>query len=199
MKLEVSIGEAIDKYSILELKLKKIDDEYKKKEIKKELDVLSECIVYKETNEFYYHLLIYVNETIWDMTNDIKKRRMDDPQFSIISNKIFEYNQKRFRIKNWFNLLESSNIKEQKSYASMNCKIIIENKETIFDKIAEIHYLALEYDTIIFDTDYVDTIQRIFTIPTFIYDSNYVTNICIDLNTYTIPESENKEIFYTSR
>ena len=71
--------------------------------------------------------------------------------------------------------------------------------QTIFDKIAEIHYLALEYDTIIFDTDYVDIIQRIFTIPTFIYDSKYVTNICIDLNTYTIPESENKEIFYTSR
>jgi hypothetical protein len=72
MKLEVSIGEAIDKYSILELKLKKIDDEYKKKEIKKELDVLSECLIYKETNEFYYHLLIYVNETIDNNTNKTK-------------------------------------------------------------------------------------------------------------------------------
>ena len=33
MKIEVSIGEAIDKLSILELKLKKINNEEKKKEI----------------------------------------------------------------------------------------------------------------------------------------------------------------------
>ena len=37
MKLEVSIGEAIDKLSILEIKLLKIRDEKKKTEIKKEI------------------------------------------------------------------------------------------------------------------------------------------------------------------
>ena len=40
MKIEVSLGEAIDKYSILELKKKKITDVNKLIEIKKEIDVL---------------------------------------------------------------------------------------------------------------------------------------------------------------
>ena len=46
MKIEVSIGEAIDKLSILELKLKKINNEDKKKEIEKEIKVLDECYTY---------------------------------------------------------------------------------------------------------------------------------------------------------
>ena len=46
MKIEVSIGEAIDKLSILELKLKKINNEEKKKEIVKEIKVLDECYTY---------------------------------------------------------------------------------------------------------------------------------------------------------
>jgi hypothetical protein len=198
MKVEVSIGEAIDKLNILELKCKKITDENKIIEIKKEIDALSECLIHKETNTFYYNLLTYVNESIWDMTNDIKNKTIDDSEFAIISNNIFEYNQKRFRIKNWFNLLESSDIKEQKSYASTNCKIIIENKQTIFEKIAEIHYLALEYDAILFETPYMDIVKKIFTIPTFIYDSNTIASLCIDLDTYTIPESVDREIFELS-
>jgi len=40
MKIEVSVGEAIDKLSILELKLFKISD--KKREIQKEINLLNE-------------------------------------------------------------------------------------------------------------------------------------------------------------
>ena len=43
MKVEVSIGEAIDKLSILELKMKKITNEHKKIEIQKEINVLQDC------------------------------------------------------------------------------------------------------------------------------------------------------------
>ena len=193
MKVEVSLGEAIDKYSILELKLKKINDTNKQVEIKKELDALAECVVYKESLLFYYNLLLYINEQIWDMTNEIKSKTPDDSQFSIISNKIFEYNQKRFRIKNWFNLLCDSSLKEQKSYASSSCKIIIENEETIYNKIAEIHYIALNYDSISFETPYIETIKRLFNIPTFVYNTNDST--IINLQTYEIGETINKEYF----
>jgi hypothetical protein len=190
MKVEVSLGEAIDKYSILELKLKKINDTNKQNEIKKELDALSECITYKEREPFYYKLLFYINEQIWDMTNEIKGKTPDDSQFSIISNKIFEYNQKRFRIKNWFNC--DSSLKEQKSYASTGCKIIIENEETIYNKIAEIHYIALNYDSISFETPFMETIKRLFNIP--IYDTIESNNI-IHLQSYEIPEPINREYF----
>lgn len=190
MKLEVSVGEAIDKYSILELKLKKIGDENKNIEIEKEIETLSECIMYKNEYSFLYNLLTYVNESIWDMTNEIKRKTIEDPEFAIISNQIFEFNQKRFRIKNWFNLLTYSQLKEQKSYSSTYCKIVIENEETIYNKIAEIHYLSLEYDFIWFETPYLDVIQRIFTIPTFLYETNEILNhVSIQLEEYVIKDS----------
>ena len=128
MRLEVSVGEAIDKLSILEIKLSKITDEQQRNEIQKEINALSECLQHKHTYEFYYNILMYVNERIWTMTDDIKQMTPNDPSFAHIANKIFEFNQKRFRIKTRFNLLTSSNIKEQKSYAASHCQIDIDSE-----------------------------------------------------------------------
>ena len=44
MKIEVSVGEAIDKYNILEIKHKNINDENKQNLIKNELNELGSCI-----------------------------------------------------------------------------------------------------------------------------------------------------------
>jgi hypothetical protein len=127
MNIEISIGEAVDKYSILEIKLRRIIEKEKQLEINKELQVLNECKQYITQYSFYYNLLVYVNEQIWDMTNIIKSIPKEHPDFSSLSNNIFEFNQKRFRLKNRFNLLSSSNIQEQKSYSLNNCKLIINN------------------------------------------------------------------------
>ena len=201
MKVEVSIGEAIDKLSILELKMKKITDETKKIEIQKEINVLQECEQYKTKYDFYYSLLMYVNEKIWDMTDVIKSITVDDSLFSHISNQIFEFNQKRFRIKNWFNLLSQSNIKEQKSYSSTHCKIIVDSEEDVFfDKLAEINYLSIQYDVLTFESPIISTIKDFLKIPTIIYDEeqikqlNIPTIIC--LTDFFIPTSESTEVFY---
>jgi hypothetical protein len=173
MKVEVSIGEAIDKFSILELKKQKIEDPLKLQEIQKELDVLNECLQYKNDFYFFYHLLMYVNEEIWNMTDVIKTMKYEEEPFlfSKLSNQIFEFNQKRFRIKNWFNILINSNIKEQKSYANNQKSIFIEDEEIFYDKIAEIHYLALEHDfiTIFTNESIISIIQKIVKIPTVVY------------------------------
>jgi len=175
MKVEVSIGEAIDKFSILELKKNKIQDETKVQEIQKELDVLNECNHYKNEYPFFYRLLMYVNEGIWTMTDVIKTLNWkDNPQiFSKLSNQIFEFNQKRFRIKNWFNLMINSNIKEQKSYSTSQFGIIIENEEVFYNKISEILYLTLEYDLItIYTTELmIPLIQNIIKIPNIVYEN----------------------------
>ena len=199
MKVEVSIGEAIDKLSILELKMKKITDETKKIEIQKEINVLQECEQYKTKYDFYYSLLMYVNEKIWDMTDVIKSITVDDSLFSHISNQIFEFNQKRFRIKNWFNLLSQSNIKEQKSYSSTHCKIIVDSEEDVFfDKLAEINYLSIQYDVLTFESPIISTIKDFLKIPTIIYDEeqikqlNIPTIIC--LTDFFIPTSESTEV-----
>lgn len=199
MKIEVSIGEAIDKLSILEIKMKKIEDENKKIEIQKEINVLHDCEAYKSKNEFYYNLLMYINEKIWDMTNIIKSITVDDPQFSHISNQIFEFNQKRFRIKNWFNLLTDSNIKEQKSYASTHCKIVVDDENVFFNKMTEINYLSTQYDVLTFESPFISTIQEFLKIPTVIYDEEKIKLLnnpfIIYLSEFCIHEQEYNHVF----
>jgi hypothetical protein len=172
MKIEVSIGEAIDKLSILELKRQKIIDENKINEIQKEISVLSDIVQYKIEYSFFYKLLMYVNEKIWDMTDNIKGLSIENNTelFATISNQIFEFNQKRFRIKNWFNLITNSNIKEQKSYSSSICKIIIGSEEIFYNKISEINYLTLEYDIIIIESTFNDIIKKVIKTPSINYD-----------------------------
>jgi hypothetical protein len=193
MNLEVSIGEAIDKLSILELKIKKIDNEQKRCEIQKEINALQECHKYKD-NHLYYNLLMYANEKIWDMTDLVKSITIEDPKFGYISNQIFEFNQKRFRVKNWFNLINSSNIKEQKSYAVSHCKIMINNIGTFYDKISEIIFLALEHDMITIVSNFNEKIQKILDIPTITY-LDFDSTIESELNETTIPNSINLETF----
>lgn len=198
MDVKVSIGEAVDKYNILELKMKKIFDENKKKEIEKELSILHICYYYKDTYPFYYNMLTYVNEKIWNMTDEIKTMTPDNPQFAYIANDIFEYNQKRFRIKNWFNLIINSGIKEQKSYGSKHCAIVIDDENVIYDRIAEINYLALEYDVITFQSPYISNIKQIFTLPTFIYNKDEIEKLSpptiIDLKLFQVDSFKNLQI-----
>jgi hypothetical protein len=206
MKVEVSIGEVIDKLSILELKMKKINDENKKIEIQKEINALQECHKYKEYY-LYYNLLMYVNEKIWDMTDVIKSITIENPQFAYLSNQIFEFNQKRFRIKNWYNLITSSNIKEQKSYSLSNTTILINDINTFYNKISEIIYLALEYDVITIISNFNDKLASILKIPTIIYsayDNVGNTCNCISLENFDMPDKniihmfEFKPIVYIS-
>lgn len=200
MKIEVSLGEAIDKFSILEIKLLKISDENKKIEIQKEVNVLAECQEYKIKYELYYNMLIYVNTKIWELTDVIKSITIDDKNFAYISNKIFELNQKRFRIKNWFNIITNSFIKEQKSYSSSCCNIIVDNKDTFFNKLPEINYLSIEYDIITFESPNINIIKDFLKTPNVMYDNDnndhYLNNkTIINLNDFVIPNDEEKEVF----
>jgi hypothetical protein len=198
MNVKVSIGEAIDKLSILELKQKKIKNEQKQAEIKKEIDELQECNKYKAEYAFYYKLLMYVNEKIWDMTDMVKGMTINNTDFAKVSNEIFEYNQKRFRIKNWFNLTATSEIREQKSYATTHCKIIINNEDELYNKIKEINYLLLEYDIVSFDSTYISIIQSIFKNPTIVGNCMLECTIMpepviINISNYTIPLKTEQE------
>ena len=198
MKIEVSLGEAIDKLSILEIKLLKIVDENKKIEIQKEIDCLNECEQYKLQYELYYNMLMGVNTIIWDLTDYIKSITPEHSNFADISNKIFEFNQKRFRIKNMFNIISNSFIKEQKSYSSSCCNIIVDNEETFFNKLPELNYLSVEYDIITFESPIISTIKDFLKIPNVIYDidehfSNKKT--MINLNNFCIPDYENRDFY----
>lgn len=194
MKVEVSLGEAIDKLSILELKRVKIQDEAKRVDIEKEIHALAECQSYTITYELYYTMLLYVNGQIWDLTDVIKRMTPQDVAFASTSHQIFELNQKRFRIKNWFNLLTNSNIKEQKSYAATCCTLVVD-EETFFNKLPEIHYLAIEYDFITIQSPILSIVQDFLKIPTILYVDLGVDFPSIHLSTFTIPSTVPREVF----
>lgn len=172
MNIQVSIGEAIDKYNILEIKKRKITDENKLIEIEKELDALSLCKPIIIDNNYYYKLLTYVNTVIWNLTDSIKKMDINNPSYSTISFKIFEFNQKRFRLKHFFNSFINSNIKEQKSYDTTYCKLIINNEQDLYNKITEINYMTIEFDYvyIIINYNIRYPLQNIFKSPNIIYN-----------------------------
>jgi hypothetical protein len=199
MKVEVSIGEAIDKLSILEIKAKNIPDEVKRVHIQKEIDALSECEPYKQM--FYYRILVDINQRIWDTTDRVKQLTPDDTLFASLANDIFELNQKRFRIKNWYNLAYSSELKEQKGYGLRECHVWIEDIETFYEKLSVLLAICLDHDQITVISKEIDAIQSILTIPTVVYSTDFVKN-CIDLKSYEIDKEmfrfELKPIVYVS-
>jgi hypothetical protein len=144
LTIAVSVGEAVDKYCILEIKQRRIANNT---EIVKEIALLAGVRKYIDANPLFYRLLTYVNEYIWDQTNRIKLLSITDPLFVESANSIFEYNQKRFRIKSWF----ESDIKEQKSYTAKKCIVHID--DVLHNKIPELFQLALDHDIVYFITN----------------------------------------------
>jgi FkbM family methyltransferase len=196
-QIEASIGEIIDKYSILELKLKFISDNKKINDIINELNVLKKYSHFTKKNIFY-KMLLYVNEQIWTDTDIVKSLNLSENninEFARISNQIFENNQKRFRIKNYFNITYSSNIKEHKSYGKSKCYIIINNVDDIYNKIPEINYLYISYDVIYFDEKYKQIINKLFDyINIEFINDNDLSIISYNLTDYNI-NRDIREIF----
>lgn len=198
--IEVSFGEIIDKYSILELKNKYINDPNKLNEIQKEIKILNQKIG-DATKTFFYKLLLHINEQIWIDTDNIKQldilnNNSNKDLYIELSSIIFENNQKRFRLKNYFNILQNSNIKECKSYSDNKCFIIINHENEINDKIPEINYLCISYDTVYFKNNHYKIISNLFKNPNiiFINDDNFDIQKKYNLSTYKI-KTEIRDIF----
>ena len=73
---EISAGELFDKLSILEIKLDKINDNNKKKEIKKEFDILKKIqtstIKSDDELENLFNSLKKINNNLWEIEDKIR-------------------------------------------------------------------------------------------------------------------------------
>lgn len=116
IELPVSFGEALDKLSILEIKLEKIKDE-RRADVQVEYDAIYSKLKHLETNDssFHYRILKEVNTSIWDM-QDIFRDSKDEKEKSELCMKIIDENDRRFRIKSKLNMLFDSHLREQKGY-----------------------------------------------------------------------------------
>jgi len=153
INLPVSFGEAFDKLTILDIKLKYIKDN-RVIDVQKEYDMIyNEIKPYFNTNtEFYYNILKIINENIWvlqDITRDPKNNNPDFDMFKMCL-EILDENDRRFRVKAKINNLLSSSIKEQKGYKKK--KIFVLNHLGLGDNITSIgmiRYLSTIYDEVV--------------------------------------------------
>ena len=120
--IPVSIGELIDKLSILEIKQTKITNEKKLEYINKEFKLLYDMsLVYLEQSEIksLYNQLVDVNSKLWDIEDKLRiletEERFEE-EFIDFARKVYFTNDERFRLKNEINILIHSEIKEIKEY-----------------------------------------------------------------------------------
>ena len=123
--VEVSIGELLDKLSILEIKKNKITSSEHIKQINKEFDILKleyDNKVVKDENLIrLYNELKEINGKLWIIEDDkrlCEKNSNFGDAFIKLSRDVHFLNDQRAKIKLRINEYTNSNIKEVKQYTS---------------------------------------------------------------------------------
>lgn len=114
--IPVSVGELIDKITILEIKSFFTDNEYIDKELKELNQIKSTLTQY--TLEYEVELK-KVNETLWkieDKIRDKEKKQEFDNEFIELARSVYINNDKRAEIKRKLNELTNSDYNEIKIY-----------------------------------------------------------------------------------
>ena len=120
MKIEVSIGEIVDKLSILKIKKEFIKDEEKLKNVKKEYDYLYD-IVFNEMkiNQSDFSEMVSINEKLWNIEDDIRDKERNKEfgdDFIKLARAVYVTNDKRAEVKKKINIKYKSSFVEEKSY-----------------------------------------------------------------------------------
>lgn len=120
MKIEVSIGEIVDKLSILQIKTEMIKDEKKLINVKKEYDYLYD-IVFNEMKieQTDFSEMVSINQKLWKIEDDIrdKERAQEfDDIFVELARAVYYTNDERAEVKKKINLKYGSLFVEEKSY-----------------------------------------------------------------------------------
>ena len=118
----ISLGELVDKISILMIKKKNISDSIKLQHVNKELEFLQKTlkkyISEDKINEFLL-ALVNINSKLWDIEDDIReceRKRLFDQTFIDLARSVYFTNDERAKVKNDINKTFGSELVEVKSY-----------------------------------------------------------------------------------
>ena len=118
----ISLGELMDKISILKIKKKNIPDEDKLNFINKELvlleEILSKSVDHKKISE-YMDMLVKINSELWkieDNIRDFERKNLFDQGSIDLARAVYFTNDQRSQIKLDINNYFGSTIIEVKSY-----------------------------------------------------------------------------------
>ncbi len=123
LKVEVSVGELLDKITILEIKSERIDDAAKVANVRKELEILRRTWAESELSATNIDdpmaRLKAVNEELWEIEDNIRIKEAAgqfDEEFIALARSVYFRNDVRADVKKELNLLLGSNLVEEKFY-----------------------------------------------------------------------------------
>ena len=121
--VEISVGELMDKISILEIKQKNLKDKEKIKIVSKELESLNTCfqkdVHITDQIKSLYEDLKKINTKLWNIEDgkrDCERNGDFGEKFIKLARSVYIENDQRAKIKNKINRLSGSNISEVKSH-----------------------------------------------------------------------------------
>ena len=122
MIIEISIGEAFDRLTILKIKSEKIKDESKLANVMKEYfylqNLLNEELEVNQENDDFKRLL-EINENLWeveDLLREYEENKSFNDKFIQLARLVYVLNDRRARVKKEINLAYGSEFVEEKSY-----------------------------------------------------------------------------------
>jgi hypothetical protein len=122
ISIPISVGELLDKLSILHIKKDKIQDSDKVEKVKIEYELLYKISEpFLGIKEFFnlYDDLIETNSNLWEIEDKLRifeKQKLFNQEFIELARAVYYTNDERFEIKNKINVISKSEIQEQKSY-----------------------------------------------------------------------------------
>jgi hypothetical protein len=119
MKIEVSVGEALDKVSILTIKLNKLVDTNQLRNVAKELGKITKVLPAGILEDDLYQQLCKVNMRLWEIEDEIRvceKHGDFNLNFIRLARAVYHRNDERAAIKKEINIKYNSDLVEEKSY-----------------------------------------------------------------------------------
>jgi hypothetical protein len=119
MKIEVSVGEVVDKWTILSIKALNITDKNKLVNIFKERNYLSDAVHPEILHDPLTNSLLEVNQSLWkveDIIRDFERASNFGEEFVELARSVYKLNDKRAHIKKEINIKYGSDFVEEKSY-----------------------------------------------------------------------------------
>ena len=117
LNVPVSVGELLDKVSILRIKAERITDPDKLAAVACALEHLEQLV--PAESELWLHRLEAVNGKLWDIEDQIRVKERDKdfgPEFVSLARSVYLTNDQRAEIKREIDTAHGSEIVEVKSY-----------------------------------------------------------------------------------
>lgn len=121
--VNISLGELVDKITILNIKQERISDAKKLANVKKELRILNQNLADLDVNTKklvpFTKQLQTINEKLWDIEDEIRDQELQKnfgDKFVELARAVYITNDQRAAVKKEINLAFGSDLIEEKSY-----------------------------------------------------------------------------------